>query len=90
MTNATAMPKKIGSTENGLEARFLRALRLRPGLAVPARRASPVRTAPLAFETTRLMFFSGLSCMFLYSYSKRAEGLRLNASMASSISCALW
>ena len=60
MTNATAMPKKIGSTENGLEARFLRALRLRPGLAVPARRASPVRTPPLAFETTRLMFFFGV------------------------------
>ena len=68
---------------------------LAPGLAVPTRRASPVRMlaafAPgLALFTTRLMFLSGLSSALRYSYSKRMEGLRLNSSMASSISWALW
>ena len=97
MTNATAIPKKIGSREKPLAAFFFFFLPelLRPGLEVPTRRASPVRMladfAPgLELFTTRLIFLSGLSSEARYSYSKRIEGLRLNSSMASSISCALW
>ena len=97
ITNATAMPKKIGSREKPLPDFFFLRLAdlLRPGLAVPTRRASLVRifadlALGLALFTTRLMLLSGLSSALRYSYSKRMEGLRLNSSMASSISRALW
>ena len=106
MTKATAMPKKMGSSEKGFWLFFFLDFLPRPGFWVPTRRASPVRMllpdfaavlAPAAdfavgfvLFTTRLIFLSGLSWALRYSYAKRAEGLRLNVSIASSISCALW
>ena len=40
--------------------------------------------------TTRLMFLSGLSSALRYSYANWMDGLRLNSSIAASISWALW
>ena len=106
MTKATAIPKKMGSREKGFWPFFFLFFLLRPGFWVPIRRASPVRillpdlaaalvpaadfAAGFVLFTTRLIFLSGLSWALRYSYAKRAEGLRLKASMASSISWALW
>ena len=92
MTNATAIPAKIGNMAKGLGSLRLDFFFLAPVAAAPARRAPPVRRLlpVLAPFTTRLICFSGLSCIFLYSYSKWMEGFFLNASMASSISCAFW
>ena len=97
MTNATAMPKKIGSREKPLDAFFFFfwADLLRPGFDVPTRRASPVWMLvdfglDFVLLTTRLMFLSGLSSALRYSYANWMDGLRLNSSIAASISWALW
>ena len=96
MTNATAMPKKIGSREKpfAFAADFAFALRtplplpFPPAVGAPARRACWVLMPDLVPPTTLLMVLLGESWV-LYSYSNRMLGFCLKARMASSISAAL-